>query len=628
MMQTAADVQQQYDQSGNAADLEFAIDTWSRLRDLVQREPRVAAAVLGHDMTARALNELGLDLLDSARRAAGTERFHEAAEVLHNAADWAEPGSRWRTDALVNASHVLMRTWERSAAPTDLDAAVAAAEAAITAKPATRASRANAMNVLGNALRMRGRSESRTEDLRRAVDAHAEAVETTGSGTPDTARFLVTLGHAQRALAAATGDAALLDAAVTTFGDARLEVSDERDLIPALEGLQESLGARGAPADLLAQADILTSIASEHAGKPVLAATDLERAITAVRNVPGSEHFLADSEFPAPRSPLVYLTGTTNGGLGLVVHPDGQVEVLWLPQLEAYEVRARVRTWLTAYDARAEDRSGWAHTFDATLRWAWTAAMGHVVECLRGQERATLVPGGLLGLLPLHAAWISDSAKSGGRRYALDELLLSYTPSAAILEEVSVGVPVHAPRSLLAVADPQPVSAAPLPWATREVSNAARCFSSVKVLVGPQATRTSVAEHLDGHDVLHFACHGFADTADPRRSALILADDEPLTLADLASMRLTAGPGERPRLAVLSACESGMPGGALPDEVVGLPTGLLSAGVHGVVSSLVTVPDAATGLPTSAPDRVIRTASTVDTHSPSWSARMLLSTAS
>jgi hypothetical protein len=326
------------------------------------------------------------------------------------------------------------------------------------------------------------------------------------------------------------------------------------------------------------------------------ATEELERAITAVRNVPGREHFLADSQFPAPRSPLVYLTGTTNGGLGLVVHPDGQIEALWLPQLEAYEVRAQVRTWLTAYDARAEDRSGWAHTFDATLRWAWTAAMGHVVECLRGQERATLVPGGLLGLLPLHAAWISDSATSSGRRHALDQLLLSYTPSAAILEEVSFGVPVHAPRSLLAVADPQPVSAAPLPWATREVSVAARCFSSVKLLAGPKATRTAVVEHLDGHDVLHFACHGLADPADPQRSALILAHDEPLTLADLASMRLMAGPGERPRLAVLSACESGMPTGALPDEVVGLPTGFLSAGVHGVVSSLVTVPDAATGL--------------------------------
>jgi len=61
-------------------------------------------------------------------------------------------------------------------------------------------------------------------------------------------------------------------------------------------------------------------------------------------------------------------------------------------------------------------------------------------------------------------------------------------------------------------------------------------------------------------------------------------------------MRLTSSRGDRPRLAVLSACECGVPGAALPDEVIGLPAGLLAAGVHGVVASLFAVPDEATGL--------------------------------
>jgi CHAT domain-containing protein len=48
------------------------------------------------------------------------------------------------------------------------------------------------------------------------------------------------------------------------------------------------------------------------------------------------------------------------------------------------------------------------------------------------------------------------------------------------------------------------------------------------------------------------------------------------------------------RLVVLSACETSIPGAELPDEVVALPTGLLQAGVGGIVASLWRVDDLAT----------------------------------
>ena len=50
------------------------------------------------------------------------------------------------------------------------------------------------------------------------------------------------------------------------------------------------------------------------------------------------------------------------------------------------------------------------------------------------------------------------------------------------------------------------------------------------------------------------------------------------------------------RLAVLSACETGIPGEELPDEVVSLPSGLLQAGVAGIVASLWSVDDLATAM--------------------------------
>ena len=88
---------------------------------------------------------------------------------------------------------------------------------------------------------------------------------------------------------------------------------------------------------------------------------------------------------------------------------------------------------------------------------------------------------------------------------------------------------------------------------------------------------------------MHLACHGFAELASPLDSGLLLADGH-LTLGRLMELQL------RVRLAVLSACETALPGTELPDEVVALPTGLLQAGVAGVVASQWSVPDRATAM--------------------------------
>ncbi len=65
-----------------------------------------------------------------------------------------------------------------------------------------------------------------------------------------------------------------------------------------------------------------------------------------------------------------------------------------------------------------------------------------------------------------------------------------------------------------------------------------------------------------------------------------------LTLRDLLDLRLSNQGGIR--LAILSACETGLSRIELADEVIGLPTGLLQAGVAGVVASLWSVSDLST----------------------------------
>jgi CHAT domain-containing protein len=90
--------------------------------------------------------------------------------------------------------------------------------------------------------------------------------------------------------------------------------------------------------------------------------------------------------------------------------------------------------------------------------------------------------------------------------------------------------------------------------------------------------------------VLHFSTHGMAGWTEAERSRLKLADGD-LTLPEIFDLHL-----ERPRLAVLSACETGVPGLELPDEVESLPGGMMQAGIPGVVGSLWSVNDLSTAI--------------------------------
>ncbi len=110
-----------------------------------------------------------------------------------------------------------------------------------------------------------------------------------------------------------------------------------------------------------------------------------------------------------------------------------------------------------------------------------------------------------------------------------------------------------------------------------------------KALQHENATRAAVLENLPQYSVVHFSCHGSANFRTPLNSGLLMAHDETLSLRDLLDLNL-----QGLRLAILSACETGIPGTDLPDEVVSLPTGLLQAGAAGVVSSLWSVAELST----------------------------------
>jgi tetratricopeptide (TPR) repeat protein len=319
------------------------------------------------------------------------------------------------------------------------------------------------------------------------------------------------------------------------------------------------------------------------------AASELAAAVEELRSVPGCERLLDAPAFAEIRAaasearPLVYLVPAELGGLALILGPDLRHPV-WLPELSAGETAARIGEYMAA---QAEPPV-WAAALDAMTAWLWDAFAAPVLEALGDVPGAVLVPCGWTALLPLHAAWREDRLAPTGRRYALDALTLTYAPSARALA-TSV-VDAH-PETLLAVADPRPSPAAPLRYAEPVARAASAWFAHALPLVGERARRRDVLDALANWQVHHFDCHGSADLDEPLRSGLVLAGGEVATLRDILDLRLAGG-----HVAVLSACETAVSGGRLPDEVVSLPTGLVQAGAGAIVASLWAVPEKSTAM--------------------------------
>jgi hypothetical protein len=321
---------------------------------------------------------------------------------------------------------------------------------------------------------------------------------------------------------------------------------------------------------------------------------DFEEAVLAIREVAGFERFLdeptlSDITAISGRLPVVYLASCAQGGVAVAVRPDRPARALFLPALRRSLLDAEVSRFQEAYQGHEADPVRWRTQLAATTRWLWDAVMGRTLSLVDHPGQVLLIPAGTLGVLPLHAAWRPDARAPTGRRYACDRVVISYAPNA----RSAASAPGRNDDTLLAVADPAPLPASlqPLTFAEPEVAAAAAWFPAATVLQHEEATADRVRKALKAASVYHLACHGRVDLREPRRSALVLAAGQLLTLQHLLDLRLDEQSGGR--LAILTACETALAGSVLPDEVISLPAALIQAGFTGAVATQWAVP----GLP-------------------------------
>jgi tetratricopeptide (TPR) repeat protein len=278
---------------------------------------------------------------------------------------------------------------------------------------------------------------------------------------------------------------------------------------------------------------------------------------------PGLDDLMAQAQ----EGPIAVLNVSSYRSDALLLTPSG-IRSVPLPGLTPEAVRARVLS-LQPTRVRAE--------LPAVLDWLWDTVAGPVLDALdlrRSAPSAPLprmwwVPGGLLSLLPIHAAG-----------QAIDRVISSYAPTVRALAHARASPASTAPvRSLIVAMPSSPAPYGNLPGASVEAASLRLVLPRPTVLTEPTAAQ--VLLRLRECAIVHFACHGITDSDNPSRSGLILTD-EPLTVSALSPVRLPAG-----QLAYMSACRTAVTGAeGLADESIHITSAFQLAGFPHVIGTL------------------------------------------
>jgi hypothetical protein len=322
---------------------------------------------------------------------------------------------------------------------------------------------------------------------------------------------------------------------------------------------------------------------------------------------PPVEELLAE----AADGPIAIFNVASNRSDALLVTAEG-VRCLPLPALRRDVVIDRIASFRAAVHRASErdvalpERVGGQRTLLDILGWLWDAAASPVLDALgfvrapapgEPWPRVWWAPGGMLGLLPLHAA--GHHSEPDDSRTVLDRVVSSYTPTIRALryarEHAKLPVPPDMPALIVAML--ATAAEGGLPNAAAEVDQLVGLLPAHVLLTEPRVpgaagvpVKAAVLARLPQCAIAHFACHGITDLDNPSQSRLVLSDHDtdPLTVTSLAPVSL-----EHARLAYLSACGTALSTpGMLLDEAIHLTSAFQLAGFPHVVGTMWDIDDA------------------------------------
>lgn len=196
-----------------------------------------------------------------------------------------------------------------------------------------------------------------------------------------------------------------------------------------------------------------------------------------------------------------------------------------------------------------------------------------------------IVPDKILNYLPF-ATLISSKSN----QYLVADHAIVFSPSSSVFivnTEAARQKRVADGEKLLSIGNPSFdrslfSSLSDLPSAAIEAKSVARFYKtpSPLIMTGADAEKDRVIEAMGEVDVLHFASHYVVDERSPLRSQFLLAGTKSLFARDIYNMK-----SARPRVAVLSACTTGVERYYNGEGMIGMARTFLASGVPVVVAS-------------------------------------------
>ncbi|MEV5410337.1 CHAT domain-containing protein [Thermopolyspora sp. NPDC052614] len=617
-----------FEDTGVPADLDNAVEAGRRAARLVAPD---------HPDRAMYLSNLTLALRARFERAGAPADIDEAVRAGREAVRPAPSDHPDLAAYLINLGLALRARHGRDEAHADADEATACFERAAglaTAAPSLRIGAARH----GASLSMPAHTPARmAAHMPARVSRAAGLLEQAVRLLPEVAPRRLERGDQQHALRAFAGLAA--DAAALALSDPSLpedrRVGRALALLEAGRGvlLSQSLDTRGDLTDLHERHPRLairfTELRDRYDRPGVTAgrddrrrtAADLAALMEEIRSLPGFESFalppaLRELHAQAAEGPVVIINVADHRSDALLL-TENDITVRPLPDLSPATLIEHVTAFHSALPSTTDLRLTFAQRRAAqnrlhdTLRWLWDTVAEPVLRTL-GHDlppedgvwpRVWWAPGGILGLLPLHAAGHHVTAPGTPSGHTvMDRVVSSYTPTVRALGYARGRTrdPAQETKSLIVAMPDTPGVAAPLEHVAAEAELLRARLPGPVLLVEPPPsgagtatpipTRAEVLSHLPECAITHFACHGVSDPADPSRSRLLLHDHrtEPLTVAALNAVHL-----DRARLAYLSACRTAFTADVrLLDESIHLVSALQLAGFPRVIGTLWEVNDA------------------------------------
>ena len=344
------------------------------------------------------------------------------------------------------------------------------------------------------------------------------------------------------------------------------------------------------------------------------ASLDYDALLREIRSLPGFENFLRVSQDSsslahyAEAGPIVIVNSSEFRSDCFIIKRQGVVSIP-LPEMTLKACATNGASFIVALSILENNPEEASRMFEEVLLWLWNAVAEPVMKVLgyldnpqSGKERPRVwwMATGWVAMLPIHAAGNHKKAlKTGEPCSVLDLVISSYFNSLRSLKYVreifesshAISPAGNASTSAVLVKMPKTPNNSDLPYAAKEVSHIEEVLKSwdINTRVIGNPVRNEVLEQFKKSDIVHFACHGVADSNDPSLSMVLLQDwiNRPLNVRALLRLK-----DLKCKLVYLSACESAVgKETALREEGIHLSGGFQMAGVPHVVGTMWKIDD-------------------------------------